>query len=108
MFDQYFGPKVKLWNASPEGAVLKVDGEFSVRDPTVDKLDHWRETAKFTDKESFFRSHRQDGSRSPSAPIISQGELSSWLRGRGFEVVMFRIILKGLPPEVDPAFNAQK
>ncbi|KAF2730595.1 SGNH hydrolase [Polyplosphaeria fusca] len=51
-WDQFFGNKVLLWNASPEGVILKSsDNEYTLRDtePTEDEFNKWLETGTFTD-----------------------------------------------------------
>ncbi|KAK6065489.1 hypothetical protein SCUP515_11205 [Seiridium cupressi] len=48
LLDQYWGNNVMLWNASPEGVVLNINGNYSVRDPTENEMNNWLQTGKFT------------------------------------------------------------
>ncbi|KAF2110764.1 SGNH hydrolase-type esterase domain-containing protein [Lophiotrema nucula] len=50
-WDQYFGNKVLLWNASPDGIILKLNNNYTERDtaPTQDEFDKWLATGMFTD-----------------------------------------------------------
>ncbi|KAK9770401.1 putative SGNH hydrolase-type esterase domain-containing protein [Seiridium cardinale] len=47
LLDQCWGNNVMLWNASPEGVVLNINGNYLVRDPTEDEMKNWLQTGKF-------------------------------------------------------------
>lgn len=48
-FDQYFGDKVFLWNASPSGVIINNNGDITEREPTEDEFNKWYATGLYTD-----------------------------------------------------------